>query len=65
MTVVCLFPDSNNYLFGLGAKIFFLCLPFAEGKCGGNGNYTNNNNLKDLSPSHKRRIVAERAIKIN
>lgn len=31
---VCLFPDSNNYLFSLRAKIFFLCLPFAKGKCG-------------------------------
>lgn len=65
-TVVCLSPVSNNYLFSLRAeKIFFLCLPSAKGKCGGNGNYTNNNNLKDLSPSHKGLIVAERAIKIN
>lgn len=63
----CLFPVSNNYLFGSGAKMFFLRLPFAEGSesVGGNGNYTNNNNLKDFSPSHKGLIVAERAIKIN
>ena len=65
MTVVCLFPVSNNYLLGLGANIFLLRLPLAGGKCGGNGSYTNNNNLKDLSPSHKGRIVAERAIKIS
>lgn len=65
VTVVCLFPVTNNYLFSLRAEIFFLCLPLAKGRSGGNGNYTNNNNLKDLSPSHKGRIVAERAIKIN
>lgn len=31
----CLFPFSNNYLFGSGAKIFFLRLPFAEVKVWG------------------------------
>lgn len=65
VTVVCLFPVFNNYLFGLRAEIFLLRLPFAKGKCRANGNYTNNKSLKDLSPSHKGRIVAERAIKIN
>lgn len=28
----CLFPVSNNYLFGSGAKMFFLRLPFAQVK---------------------------------
>lgn len=28
----CLFPVSNNYLFGSGAKMFFLWLPFAQVK---------------------------------
>lgn len=47
LCVVCLFPVSNNYLLSLRAQIFFLCLSFVLGKCGANGNYTNNNNLKD------------------